>query len=304
MSDDAAWTAMGIVGSGRRADSLARAARNQNAHVFTHGGGADAGLAALTAEASLILVSVPAEALRDVMRRLSQHLDGSHVVVHTVRGLEPGTLAPPSRIVVEESCVRKVGALLGPALADEWQQGGPTAAVVASRFPEAIQKTQGALAGAGLRVYGSKDLPGVELAGAAASVVAFALGICRERKLGATAEALLVTRGFAEVSRLAVAVGGEARSAFGLAGLGDLLVQVQEDSLAVRAGRACGRGAGRAELVTESAEVVASIATLHAVAERHKVTARLTAALHHVVHGGQGLQTALEALMALSHLPE
>ena len=200
--------------------------------------------------------------------------------------------------------MRKVGALLGPALADEWQQGGPTAAVVASRFPEAIQKTQGALAGAGLRVYGSKDLPGVELAGAAASVVAFALGICRERKLGATAEALLVTRGFAEVSRLAVAVGGEARSAFGLAGLGDLLVQVQEDSLAVRAGRACGRGAGRAELVTESAEVVASIATLHAVAERHKVTARLTTALHHVVHGGQGLQTALEALMALSHLPE
>lgn len=304
MNDDNAWTAVGIVGSGRRAESLARAARNHEAHVYTHDGSSDDGLAELAGESSLVLLSVPAKALRDVARRLSAHLDGSHVVVHTVRGLEPGSLAPPSRVVAEETCVRKIGALLGPALADEWQAGGPTAAVVASRFPEAVQKTQAALAGAGLRVYGSKDLPGVELSGAASSMVAFALGICRERALGATAEALLVTRGFAEIARLVVAVGGESKSAFGLAGLGDLLVQVQEDSQAVRAGRACALGELVDEPDAEGSEVVSSIATLYAVAQRHKVTARLTTALHRVLHEGQGVEAAVGALMALSHLPE
>jgi glycerol-3-phosphate dehydrogenase (NAD(P)+) len=298
--------AIGIVGRGRRAKSLARAAERHDQEVRMAALEDEAALSALAGASTLVLIGVGAQDLRAAMRRLSDHLDGSHVVVHCVRGLEPGSLEVPSRIVAEESCVRKVGALLGPALADEWAKEGPNAAVVASRFPEAIERTQAALAGAGLRVYSSKDLVGVETAGAAASIVAFACGICRELALGVTAEAMLITRAIAEVSRLCVAAGGEGKSAFGLAGLGDVLVQRDQETVSVRAGRLVARGTPRAEVTSQlgEVEVFDAISVFRALAERHNVTGRLTDITFDIVFESLPVADGVRRLMALSHLPE
>lgn len=325
--------AIGIIGSGPRARTLARIAGLHGREVLLaredHAGlvegsvsaqpqesqaprpqaelaGSNAAVPELCARAGLIVLAVGAEALRGVVGRLSDFVDGSHLIVHAVRGLEPESLLAPSRVIAQECCVRKIGALLGPALADEWAEGGPNAAVVASRFPEVLQKTQAAFAGGGWRVYSSKDLAGVETAGAATAIVAFSLGICRELALGATAEAMLITRGIAEVSRLCAAMGGESKSAFGLAGLGDLIVQREEESTNVQAGRLFAKGMSRSAILAQGGpgEVFAAIAAFHALAARHDVGARLTSAAHSIAFEELSVPEAVERLVALSHLPE
>src|SRR5690606_17195252 len=131
-----------------------------------------------------VIVALPVVEMREVMRALGETLDGSQIVLHAVRGLEPKTFATPSQIIREETLTRKLGALLGPALVEELLAARPNAAVVASVFPEVVRAAREALVSPSLRVYSNTDVVGVEAAAAASNIMALAVGIALELSLG------------------------------------------------------------------------------------------------------------------------
>jgi glycerol-3-phosphate dehydrogenase (NAD(P)+) len=255
--------------------------------------------AAVAGACHLLLVVASPARVRGLVQAIAPRVDGSHLLVHAVRGFEPGTLSAASRIFVEETCARKVGAFIGPALSAEVLAGRPCAAVVASRFPEVTGEVQDLFGHGSFRIYRTADVAGVEAAGVASGVIALAVGIALELGLGAATLALLCTRGPAEMARLTQMMGGQERTAFGLAGLGDLLLQREAESLEVRAGRALARGAARGDIERELGPVEAFDAAraFHELSRAREVEAPMTSAIHLVLEGGLTVSDALGRLM-------
>ncbi|MDP2305643.1 MAG: NAD(P)-binding domain-containing protein [Pseudomonadota bacterium] len=216
-----------IVGTGDIVESLARLAAAAGNTVTVGGARGPEGfasttdLATLARSTDLLLLAMAPDHFRGIVRELVPG-PASRAVVAT-RGLEPGTGKRLSEILVEESACLRVGALAGPILPGEVRRNSPCAAVVASPFTEVTRAASQALHSSACRIYSSQDLPGVELAGALVEVLAMALGIARGLGLGVGAQALIVTRGVAEGSRLARMGGGDPRTFSGLAGVGELV---------------------------------------------------------------------------------
>lgn len=220
---------LGIVGTGDLVEALARlgAAAGSEVRVTPE---APAGLRgveteadprALAAWADLVVLAVPAGTLRETVRRMDPG-PAARVLVAT-RGLEPGTGRRLSRVVTEESACLRVGALAGPILPGEVRRGSPCAAVIASAFDEVGRVGTEAFHSPLCRVYTSRDLPGVEVAGAMVEVLAMALGVARGLGLGVGAQDMLVSRGIAEGARLARREEGDPRTFSGLAGVGEIV---------------------------------------------------------------------------------
>ena len=178
-------------------------------------------LAALVAEADLTLVAVPPASVREVVRA-ARPGPGARVVI-AARGVEPGTGAWLSDLVLEESAARRVGALAGPALAAEVLKRRPSAMVVASPYEEVCALAQRALHSPLCRIYTSRDLRGVELAGAMVQVLSVAVGVADGLDLGVGVRGVVVSRGLAEATRLGAALGAQPATFAGLAGVGDLV---------------------------------------------------------------------------------
>lgn len=184
----------------------------------------------LAAETRFIVMAVGSQDVRHRSRELGNVLDGSHIVVHAV-----GALASPNNSRVSEAMLEglptlKVGCLAGPALPADLVDGQFCSMVVASVFAEVVAEARRLLnVPPALRLYGSKDLAGVELASALAGAYTVALGLCDGLGMGPGPRAVLLTRALAEASRLGVAAGAEARTFSGLAGLGNLLVRATGD---------------------------------------------------------------------------
>jgi glycerol-3-phosphate dehydrogenase (NAD(P)+) len=182
--------------------------------------------ARLAREARLIVLAVASTDIRTRARELGEVVDGSHLIVHAI-----GALATPgdercSEVVAQATPALRIGALAGPALPADLASGQFASMVVASRFAEVVAEARRLLnAPPVLRVYGSNDLIGVELAAALAGAYTLALGIADALSIGIGPRAVLVTRALAEASRLVSAAGGDPRSVSGLAGLGNLMVR-------------------------------------------------------------------------------
>jgi glycerol-3-phosphate dehydrogenase (NAD(P)+) len=177
----------------------------------------------LAAEARFVVLAVTSTNVRRRARELGDVLDGSHIVVHAIGARLP-TL--------------KIGAIAGPALPDDLADGRYSSIVVASLFDEVVGEGRRLLnVPPVLRVYGSKDLTGVELASALSGAYTVALGLADGLGIGPGPRAVLITRAVAEASRLGVAAGAEARTFAGLAGLGNLLVRASERSADYQLGR-------------------------------------------------------------------
>ncbi len=175
--------------------------------------------------ADIVLVAVPTAHVRDLMARLQGTIPEHSFIVSTGKGLESGTLFRMTQVIAEAARRNpdRVLALSGPSFANEVAAGKPAAIVIAGPR-EAALAVRHALARPSFRVYSTEDRIGVEIGGALKNVVALGAGMAAGLELGYNAGAALITRGLAEITRLAVAMGGQSRTLAGLSGLGDLIL--------------------------------------------------------------------------------
>jgi glycerol-3-phosphate dehydrogenase (NAD(P)+) len=202
----------------------------------------------LASEARFLVMAVSSRDVRVRARELGAFLDGSHIVVHAIGALAAPTNERVSEVIGEGLPTLKIGALAGPALPADLVAGEYASMVVASSFDEVVGEARRLLnAPPALRVYGSKDLAGVELASALSGAYTVAIGLCDGLGMGSGARAVLITRAVAEASRLGTAAGAEARTFAGLAGLGNLLVRSTDRSPDYQLGRRVADGVVTAE---------------------------------------------------------
>jgi glycerol-3-phosphate dehydrogenase (NAD(P)+) len=180
----------------------------------------------LASEARFLVLAVSSTNVRDRARELGDVLDGSHIVVHAIGALAAPTNERVSEVMAQGLPTLKLGVLAGPALPADLVEGQFASMVVASAFDEVVAEARRLLnVPPALRLYGSRDLAGVELASALSGAYVIALGLCDGLGMTAGPRAVLITRAIAEAARLGAAAGAEARTFSGLAGLGNILVR-------------------------------------------------------------------------------
>ncbi|HEU4408319.1 MAG TPA: NAD(P)-binding domain-containing protein [Polyangiaceae bacterium] len=253
------------------------------------------------ARAPLIVLAVPSARVESVAAELEAHLDGSHLLVHGIRGLVGDDLRTVSEVLREATPVRRLGALGGPALVEELARGAPSVLVVGSRFPEVVAAFRESFAGPSLRVYATNDLVGLEWASALTGCVAVAIGCALGAGMGPGLVAAFTTRAMHEIARLALEAGGERSTLLDLAGLGDLLAALNQPGRPeVALGRLLTEGVPLDEArrrVPERIEALELVPRVHAWAEARKVRTPILRALHDVVFAGRGRDEVLGALM-------
>jgi glycerol-3-phosphate dehydrogenase (NAD(P)+) len=254
------------------------------------------------ANAEAAIVAVPSEYCRDVYRRVGAAAGRGVLLVSATKGLETDTLRRMSEVAAAEAPGRALAVLSGPSFALEVAKALPTAVVVASDEHAVAERVQHALATRAFRVYSSEDVTGVELAGAVKNVIAIAAGIVDGLGYGHNTVAALVTRGLAEISRLAVALGGRPDTLAGLAGLGDLVLTCTG---ALSRNRTLGQRLGRGATLEQASagihpEGVKTALAAVALAERHAIDMPIALQMKAVLHAGKAPRQALEELMLRS----
>jgi glycerol-3-phosphate dehydrogenase (NAD(P)+) len=194
-------------------------------------------------------------------------VDGSHYLVHGVRGLEGDDLKTIADVFREETPARRTGALGGPALAHDLQAGLPAVLVVGSRYPEVSESVTSTFGSPTLRIYPTTDLRGLEWASALVGCLTIAVGYAQALHTSPGLIAALISRAIGEASRIAAAAGGEEGTLLGLAGYGDLLASItQSERPEVLIGTALGKGKARDEasksapLSSEALELIPRVA--------------------------------------------
>ncbi|MDR2711168.1 MAG: NAD(P)-dependent glycerol-3-phosphate dehydrogenase [Burkholderiales bacterium] len=197
-----------------------------------------------------------------------------------------------------------VGIISGPTFAQEVAQGLPTALVAAATQREAAEQVAAHIRGETLRVYVNDDLSGVEIGGAVKNVLAIAAGICDGLKLGHNARATLMTRGLAEMARLAEALGGQRTTLMGLAGLGDLVLTCTGDlSRNRRVGMMLAEGLALPDILARLGHVAEGVPAARAVtrlAQQHAIEMPIAATVSQILDGTLTVKAAIEALLQRS----
>jgi glycerol-3-phosphate dehydrogenase (NAD(P)+) len=235
------------------------------------------------------------------------HLAPGMCFVSATKGIESGTLLRMSQVVREvagERFASRVAVLSGPTFAREVARGEPAAVVVASDDRALAESVQRAFSGPAFRLYTNDDPPGVELGAALKNVIAIAAGACQGLGLGSNTMAALITRGLAEITRLAVAVGGKPLTLAGLAGLGDLVLTCHGELSRNRfVGVELARGREIADIVGSMKMVAEGVETTSAAVElaaRHGIEMPITGQVEAVLKHGKPPREALRELMERS----
>jgi len=253
------------------------------------------------AGSELVIVAVPSHGLRRVMVAARPHLPAAATIVSTTKGLEEGTLLRMSELLADTVGSHPVAVLSGPSFASEVAKGLPTAVVVAAQDARTVALVQEEFRGRYLRLYGSDDVVGVEIGGALKNVIAIAAGVVEGMGLGPNAQAALVTRGLAEITRLASALGGKRETLSGLAGLGDLVLTCHGALSRNRhVGIELARGRCLDEIVGPMKMVAEGVRTTQAALDlglRHDVELPIAAQIADVLAGRKDARTALKDLM-------
>jgi glycerol-3-phosphate dehydrogenase (NAD(P)+) len=239
-----------------------------------HGVEATANPEAALVDADVVIVAVPSEFFGATLARLTPSPRAA--IVSATKGFDPTRHLRMSELMRERFPGAPIAVLSGPTFAREVAMARPTAAVIAAGDEALATELQGRLGSRELRVYTNRDLVGVEAGGALKNVMAIATGIADGLGLGENARAALVTRGLAEMTRLAVALGGEPSTLAGLAGLGDLVLTATGTLSRNRAlGMALARGDSPAQAMASTrmvAEGVPTVRTALALATAHQVS--------------------------------
>lgn len=266
-----------------------------------------AALAGAVAGAPRIALAVPVNAVRETCRRLREPAVAAAVVPGAAlfllcKGFELASGELPHRVVEAELPGHPVFVVSGPSFAAEVGRGLPTAVALAGPSLDAARAQAEAVHTRHFRVYASADRVGAEVGGAVKNVIAIAAGISDALGFGHNARAALVTRGLAEIARLGVALGGQAQTFYGLAGLGDLVLTTTSDlSRNRRLGLAVGRGESLEAAAAALGQVAEGVKTAQAVARLGRemgVELPITEAVHSVLFGGVPAQQAVAALLA------
>jgi glycerol-3-phosphate dehydrogenase (NAD(P)+) len=261
-------------------------------------------LGAALDDAEIVLGVIPSRHARSLYTRMLPHLHPSMIFASATKGLEDGTLLPMSDVLAEVVGPRfapRVAVLSGPTFAREVARGEPTALVVASTDSEAACRVQAAFAGPTFRLYTNADPIGVEIGGALKNVIAIAAGVVQGLGLGSNTMAALITRGLAEITRLAVVMGGQPKTLAGLAGLGDLVLTCEgEQSRNRRVGIGLARGRTLSEITSSTpmiAEGVESCAAAVALGAKFSVDLPIIQQMHAVLHQSKDPREAIRDLM-------
>jgi glycerol-3-phosphate dehydrogenase (NAD(P)+) len=261
-------------------------------------------LALAAGAADTVFLVVPSAFYRGVCREAAPLLRPGAVLVSAAKGLELDTLRRMTEVAAEEAPGHPLAVLSGPSFALEVARGQPTTVVVASAREAVAESVQRAVSGRTFRAYTSDDVAGVELAGALKNVIAIAAGIVDGLGYGHNTVAALVTRGLAEITRLAVALGGRADTLSGLAGLGDLVLTCTGGlSRNRQVGRALGTGRSLAEAMSSThmvAEGVRTTLAACALAERAGVEMPIAEKMKAVLYEGLPPRAAVDDLMLRS----
>ncbi|MGR3545287.1 MAG: NAD(P)H-dependent glycerol-3-phosphate dehydrogenase [Paracoccus sp. (in: a-proteobacteria)] len=245
--------------------------------------------------ARTVLLALPAQALRPFMADHGAALDG-RMLVNTAKGIDLDRLTGPSRIIADACPASTVATLTGPSFAADIARGLPTALTLACPRDSAGAELPRALSTCVLRLYRSADLTGAELGGALKNVVAIAAGVVIGAGLGDSARAAIVTRGFAEMTRFATALGARSETLTGLSGLGDLILTcTSPQSRNFRFGQAMGRGEDFDPTIT--VEGAATARAVSALASREGTDMPIAGMVAALASGAVSVEKAADILM-------
>lgn len=256
----------------------------------------------------LVICVVPSHGMRAVVARMRTHLESRSAApplyLIAAKGIEVETLTNMHEVLEQElppEHASNIAVLGGPSFAAEVARGLPTAVVVGSRNEAVAARIQEMLSGEGVRAYVTDDVLGVELGGSFKNVIALAAGIGDGAGLGQNARAALITRGLAEISRLALSLGALPATISGLAGMGDLVLTCTGGlSRNRRVGIALGEGKPLEQILDEMgmvAEGVKNTMSAHKLAQREGVEMPITAVMYAILYGGLPVPDAVDALM-------
>jgi glycerol-3-phosphate dehydrogenase (NAD(P)+) len=251
---------------------------------------------------SLVVSAIPSHGCRAVMRAAAPHVTPRATIVSATKGLEADSLLRMSQVIAEElGPNRPVVVLSGPSFASEVARQLPTAVLAASLDAPAADTVQADFRGPYFRLYGSSDVVGVEIGGAMKNVIAIAAGVVEGLGLGHNALAALITRGLAEVTRLACAAGGKRETLAGLSGLGDLVLTCTGDLSRNRhVGIELARGRSLDEILAGMKMIAEGVRTTRAalaLGARHGVELPIATQMAEVFAGRADVRAALDALM-------
>jgi glycerol-3-phosphate dehydrogenase (NAD(P)+) len=253
-------------------------------------------------EADIILCVTPSQHLRGVLTHIAPLLTRNQIIVSASKGIEDVSYLRMSQVVsaiTETPCA----VLSGPSFAQEVAAGTPTALVVAANDPLLAQTIQREISSSTLRIYTNDDVTGVELGGSLKNVIALAAGVVHGLNLGHNSSAALITRGIAEITRLAVACGGRRQTLAGLSGIGDLVLTCTGSLSRNRSvGAELGRGRKLPEIIAglhgKVAEGVRSTTAALGLAARYDVEMPITEQMNAVLHEDKSPKEAMWELMA------
>jgi glycerol-3-phosphate dehydrogenase (NAD(P)+) len=262
-------------------------------------------------DAEIITLVVPSHALREMAEQLSPLLSDGAAIVNAMKGIENQSLELPSQIlehVLAQRFHRQLTYLSGPSFAMEVARGVPTAVLVAGRDTTFTQMAQHAFTNQRMRVYSSDDVIGVEVGGALKNVVAIATGIADGMSFGHNSRAALITRGLAEIGRLAFRLGAHPLTVSGLSGMGDLVLTCTgELSRNRHVGVELGRGKKLPEILAQMtmvAEGVRTAKSAYQLSQREGVEMPIVEGVHQILYEGADPVHKLEELMARTPRPE
>jgi glycerol-3-phosphate dehydrogenase (NAD(P)+) len=253
-------------------------------------------------EADLLLCVTPSQHLRGVIADIAPMLTANQIILSASKGIEETTYLRMTQVITSLTG-NPSGVLSGPSFAQEVAAGNPTALVAASNSPEIAYAIQRDFTSPSLRVYTNDDVAGVELGGSLKNVIALAAGVATGLNLGHNSTAALITRGIAEITRLAVACGGRRQTLAGLSGLGDLVLTCTGSLSRNRTvGIELGRGRQLPEIIAglngKVAEGVRSTAAALGLASRYGVEMPIAEQMDAILHQNKSPKDAIRELMS------
>jgi glycerol-3-phosphate dehydrogenase (NAD(P)+) len=253
-------------------------------------------------EADILLCATPSQHLRGVISHIAPLLTRDQIVLSASKGLEENSYLRMSQVIASVTG-NPCAVLSGPSFAQEVAQGYPTAIVAAAGIPTLAHTIQHEFSSPSLRIYTNDDVPGVELGGALKNVIALSSGVVHGLNLGHNSAAALITRGIAEITRLAVACGGRRQTLAGLSGVGDLILTCTGNLSRNRSvGIELGKGRRLPDILSglngKVAEGVQSTTAALGLAARYGVEMPITEQVDAILHRNKAPKDAIRDLMS------